>query len=68
MFSELMEKLKDIIVVSSLIKATETAVNISSEALHNALSSRDVVREPEPETAAKKKRRKGKGTEVRLKI
>ncbi|KAF3457861.1 hypothetical protein FNV43_RR02521 [Rhamnella rubrinervis] len=59
-FSELMEKLKDIIVVSSLIKATETAVNISSEALRNALSSLNAVQEPEPEaeTAAKKKRRR----------
>lgn len=55
MFSELMEKLKDIMVVSSLTKATETAINMSSEALRNALSSQHVVGEPEPGTAPKRK-------------
>nr|XP_023872836.1 uncharacterized protein LOC111985421 isoform X3 [Quercus suber]POE85342.1 hypothetical protein CFP56_49446 [Quercus suber] len=33
-FSEMLGKLKDVILVSNLTKATETAVNVSSQALH----------------------------------
>ncbi|KAF3436302.1 hypothetical protein FNV43_RR23394 [Rhamnella rubrinervis] len=55
-FSELMEKLKDAIVVGNLTRATETVVNILSGVGHNALPSQDVVREPG--TAAKRKRGK----------
>ncbi|KAH7522047.1 hypothetical protein FEM48_Zijuj07G0096400 [Ziziphus jujuba var. spinosa] len=55
-FSELMEKMKDVIVMSSLMKATETAVNISSEAIRKALSAQGVVRKPE--TSAKKNKKK----------
>lgn len=51
-----MEKMKDVIVMSSLMKATETAVNISSEAIRKALSAQGVVRKPE--TSAKKNKKK----------
>ncbi|KAM1444018.1 hypothetical protein ACFX2I_040221 [Malus domestica] len=36
-FSEMAEKLKDVIVVSNLSKVTETAVNLSSQTAHGAL-------------------------------
>lgn len=41
--SEALEKLKDVILISNLTKATETAVNASSQAFHNALSAGDVL-------------------------
>ena len=36
-----MDKLKDVILVSNLSKTTETAINMSSQALHNAFSAGD---------------------------
>uniref|UniRef100_A0A2N9H0R9 Uncharacterized protein n=1 Tax=Fagus sylvatica TaxID=28930 RepID=A0A2N9H0R9_FAGSY len=38
-FSNVMDKLKDVILVSNLSKTTETAINMSSQALHNAFSA-----------------------------
>ncbi|GLT63991.1 hypothetical protein SLA2020_365110 [Shorea laevis] len=42
-FSEMLDKLKDVILISNLTKATETAVNFSSQALRNASSPGDVL-------------------------
>ncbi|XP_030948058.1 uncharacterized protein LOC115972052 isoform X1 [Quercus lobata] len=52
-FSEMLEKLKDVILVSNLTKATETAVNMSSQALHT--SSGDAGRRSRSPAANRKK-------------
>lgn len=58
MFSEVIEKLKDAILLGNLTRATETAINMSSGAILNTPSSQNVVREPR--TAAKRHRPKGR--------
>ncbi|KAK9984179.1 hypothetical protein SO802_033704 [Lithocarpus litseifolius] len=52
-FSEMLGKLKDVILVSNLTKATETAVNMSSQALH--LSPGDAGRRSRSPAANRKK-------------
>ncbi|KAA8543234.1 hypothetical protein F0562_021271 [Nyssa sinensis] len=53
--SKVVEKLKDVILISNLAKATETALNLSSEAIYDIFSSLDAAAEPEA-SAAKRKR------------
>ncbi|XP_009367656.2 uncharacterized protein LOC103957247 isoform X1 [Pyrus x bretschneideri] len=55
-FSEVMEKMKDVILVSTLSKATETFMNFSSQAARDALSPQDSAQDRK--FASKNKRKK----------
>ncbi|TQD85942.1 hypothetical protein C1H46_028488 [Malus baccata] len=55
-FSEVMEKMKDVILVSTLSKATETFMNFSSQAARDALSPQDSAQDLK--SASKNKRKK----------
>ena len=60
--SEIFDKLKDVIVISNLAKATETAINISSQAILGRFSISGDIGEPEarppalPQTSTKRKK------------
>lgn len=58
--SEVLEKLKDVILISNLAKATETAMNLSSQAILAGFSSPSVADEPnaavELQASAKRKK------------
>ncbi|XP_057483092.1 uncharacterized protein LOC130769851 isoform X1 [Actinidia eriantha] len=60
--SEILDKLKDVIVISNLAKATETAINISSQAILGRFSSAGDIGVPEArppslhQTSAKRKK------------
>ncbi|XP_022155570.1 uncharacterized protein LOC111022677 isoform X2 [Momordica charantia] len=58
-FSEVLEKLKDVMLVSNLTKVTETAVNASSQAIREAMSS-GMGRKAKTSAAKGKKRTKTK--------
>lgn len=53
-FSEVLEKMKDVILVSNLTKVTETAVNASSQAIRDAMSP-STGRQAKPSAAKRKK-------------
>ena len=60
--SEILNKLKDVLVFSNLAKATETAINISSQAILGRFSFSGDISEPEarppalPQTSTKRKK------------
>uniref|UniRef100_A0A5B6Z853 Uncharacterized protein n=1 Tax=Davidia involucrata TaxID=16924 RepID=A0A5B6Z853_DAVIN len=58
--SEVVDKLKEVILISNLAKATETALNLSSEAIYDVFSSLDAAAEPEASAAKRKRLSKGK--------
>ncbi|KAK9282200.1 hypothetical protein L1049_005112 [Liquidambar formosana] len=58
-FSEVLEKLKDVILISNVTKATETAINLSSQAILGVSSPGAVT---EPITSPAKRKRPAKET------
>ncbi|KAK6937517.1 hypothetical protein RJ641_031025 [Dillenia turbinata] len=60
MFSEAMGRVKDVMVISNLWKTTETALNLSSQAMLGGHSSPDPV--ANPKTSAPRRREHAKGS------